>query len=398
MGQPFIKRLLLIGLLVVGVFTFGKRQLVVEKYVENRPKIGITFDGPPKVLEMLKTDLQVVDHFNYTINMPGQVPYRFDFKYSRDNDGKYLLQVTYLNNNQIEEIRKYKTGDRSYYPFLVHKAVYDINKYFNLPDVSFLKRKVLYSIVTAPRRASIYIADYSLTFRRRIISGGLNTFPKWANDEQTQFFFTKMDFLPTLYKYDITNGHKVKIVTSQGMLVASDRRGSKLLLTMAPKGAPDIYLYDMETGKLQRVTTNSASDVSGHFWGENKIAFVSDRYGVPLVFSKDLVTGQTRRVLYWGKNQVGVDTYKGYLVISSRESSRAYGKNSFNLFLVNQQDYGLERLTTHGQNSSPNFSVDGSSIMFIKRSGLGSQIGIIRLQEKKVFYYPLSKRLQSFDW
>jgi TolB protein len=376
----------------------GDTQLVVEKYVENRPNIGVTFDGPPAVLQVLKTDLQVVDHFNYTINMPGQVPYRFDFKFFKNGDGKWELDVTYLINNQVDQIRKYKTNDKSYYPFLVHQAVYDINDYFHLPKVGFLIRKVLYSVNTAPLQADIYLADYSLTFRKRIITGGLNIFPKWANDEQTQFFFTKMDYLPTLYKYDLTTGERTKILTSQGMLVASDRRGDQLLLTMAPHGAPDIYLYNMKTGRLKRITTSSASDVSGHFWGKDRIAFVSDRYGSPLVFSKNLKTGVVKRVLYWGNNQVGLDTYKDYMVISSRESNNAYGPNTFNLFLVNLNNYGLERLTTSGQNGYPNFSVDGSSIMFIKRIGLNSQIGIIRLQERKVFYYPLAHRLQSFDW
>jgi TolB protein len=371
----------------------GKDTLVVEKYVTNRPKIGITFDGPKKVLDMLKVDLKVLDHFNYTINMPGAVPYRFDFTYS----GK-VLKVTYIRNNHIEKTMVYRSNDPSYFPFLVHKAVYDINNYFYLPKADFLIRKVLYSVVKAPLQADIYLADYSLTYRKRIISGGLNIFPKWADDQQREFFFTKMDYLPTLYKYNIETGMRQKIITSQGMLVASDRKGSQVLLTMAPNGSPDIYLYDMATRRLKRLTTSSASDVSGRFWGNGKIAFVSDRYGPPLVFEKNLKTGAVRRVFYHGKNQVGVDTYKNYIVVSSRETNNAFGGNTFNLFLMEINSPNVVRLTTKGQNGYPNFSVDGNSIMFIKRVGYGSKIGIIRLREGKVFYYPLARKLQSFDW
>ena len=103
-------------------------------------------------------------------------------------------------------------------------------------------------------------------------------------------------------------------------------------------------------------------------------------------------------MLYHGKNQVGVDAYKDYLVISTRETNNAFSKNTFNLFLMNKNDDSLKRLTFTGQNSYPNFSVDGNSIMFIKRENFYSKIGIIRLDENKVFYYPLPKILQSFDW
>jgi len=86
------------------------------------------------------------------------------------------------------------------------------------------------------------------------------------------------------------------------------------------------------------------------------------------------------------------------MVISSRESDNAFSKNTFNLFLVNLNDDSLKRLTFRGQNMFPNFSVDGNSIMFIKRENFSNKIGIIRLNENKIFYYRLPKILQSFDW
>lgn len=86
------------------------------------------------------------------------------------------------------------------------------------------------------------------------------------------------------------------------------------------------------------------------------------------------------------------------MVVSVRESANAFSDNTFNLFLLNKNDDSLKRLTFGGQNMYPNFSVDGNSIMFIKRENFFSKIGIIRLKENKVFYYKLPKILQSFDW
>jgi TolB protein len=281
---------------------------------------------------------------------------------------------------------------------MVEVAVYDINEYFSLPQAKFLIRKVIYSMLTAPKQASIYISDYTLSYKKRIISGGLNIFPKWADEKQNIIYFTKLKRLPTLYRLNLKTGKMEKILTSQGLLIVSDVKKDKLLLTLAPNGQPDVYEYDLNNKKLTKLTKYKGIDVNGKFWGDDKVVFVSDRYGIPMVFSKNLKNGRIQRVLYHGKNQVGVDAYKNYLVVSTRETNNAFSKNTFNLFLVNKDDDSLKRLTFKGQNSYPNFSVDGNSIMFIKRENFYSKIGIIRLNENKVFYYPLPKILQSFDW
>ncbi|WP_456480625.1 Tol-Pal system protein TolB [Nautilia sp.] len=384
-----IKKLILI---VFSVLLFGK-ELVITKYFNEKPKIDIMYEGKKDVLKILKMDLTVLDHFNYSINKDTNATYRFEFSYCDKT-----LSVRYFKNNILQVEKIYKSNSYAYFPFLVHKAVYDINEYFQLPKAAFLIRKVVYSMLTAPKQANIYISDYTLSYRKRIISGGLNIFPKWADKNQNVIYYTKLGRLPTLYRLNLRTGKREKILTSQGLLIVSDVRGDKILLTLAPEGQPDVYEYDLKENKLKRITRYQGIDVNGKFWGVNSIVFVSDRYGMPMVFSKDMDNGTIQRVLYHGKNQVGVDTYKNYLVVSTRETNNAFSKNTFNLFLVNKYDDSLKRLTFKGQNSFPNFSVDGNSIMFIKRENFYSKIGIIRLNENKVFYYPLPKILQSFDW
>ena len=375
--------------LIIGVFLFAN-ELVIIKYFNVKPKIAINFSGDKNVLKILKMDLTVLDHFNFTINKENNATYRFDFSYNNNT-----LKVKYFVNNKMNVEKIYRSNNYAYFPFLVHKAVYDINEFFKMPKAKFLIRKVVYSLLVAPKEANIYIADYTLSYKKLIISGGLNVFPKWADESQNTIYYTKYERLPTLYRFNLRTGKREKILTSQGILIVSDVKKDKLLLTLALNGASDVYEYNLKNKRLIRITKYSGIDVNGKFWGE-KIAFVSDRYGIPFVFSKSKLG--TERVLYHGKNQVGLDAYKNYLVISSRETDNAFSSNTFNLFLVNKEDDSLKRLTFKGQNSYPNFSVDGNSIMFIKIENFYSKIGIIRLRENKIFYYPLNKRLQSFDW
>jgi TolB protein len=386
-----IKKIILILICSVSVFA---NELVITKYFDNKPKIEVDFKGNPQVLKILKMDLTVLDHFNFQINKDINATYKFDFSYKNKT-----LKVKYYEKNVLKLEKIYKSNSFAYFPFLVHKAVYDINDYFGLPQAKFLIRKVIYSMLVAPKQANIYLSDYTLSYRKLIISGGLNIFPKWADEKQNVIYYTKLGRLPTLYRFNLRTGKREKILTSQGLLIVSDVKGNKLLLTLAPEGQPDVYEYNINTKNLKKITDYNGIDVNGKFWGGDKVVFVSDRYGIPMVFSKNLDGwGGVSRVLYHGKNQVGVDAYKNYLVISTRETSNAFSSNTFNLFLVNKNDDSLKRLTFKGQNSYPNFSVDGNSIMFIKREDFYSKIGIIRLNENKVFYYPLPKILQSFDW
>ena len=381
-----------ITIFIITTLFLMANELVITKYFNEKPKIDITYKGDKNVLKILKMDLTVLDHFKYTINQDSNATYKFDFTYTNKT-----LRVKYFEKNIFKAEKIYKSNTYAYFPFLVHKAVYDINEYFGLPQAKFLIRKVIFSMLTAPKQANIYLSDYTLSYRRRIISGGLNIFPKWADEKQNVIYYTKLGRLPTLYKLNLRTGKKVKMLTSQGLLIVSDVKKDKLLLTLAPTGEPDVYEYNLKNKKLTKITKYKGIDVNGKFWGEN-IVFVSDRYGMPMVFSKNIQNNTIQRVLYHGKNQVGVDAYKNYLVISTRETDNAFSKNTFNLFLVNKNDDSLKRLTFKGQNSYPNFSVDGNSIMFIKRENFYSKIGIIRLNENKVFYYPLPKILQSFDW
>ncbi len=387
-----MRKILILITFILGLYA---KELVITKYLENKPNININFQGPNQIKKILKMDFTVLEHFNvrYDSNETNNTAMVFNIKYDKSQK---LLDVKYLQNDNLILEKRYKSTTYAYFPFLVHRAVYDINEYFNMLSAKFLIRKVVYSLLTAPKEASIYLSDYTLSYKKLLITGGLNIFPKWADENQTSFYFTKYQRLPTLYKFNIYTGKLQKILSSQGLLIVSDINSKKgILLTLAPKGMPDVYLY--KNNKLMQITKYPGIDVNGKFW-DDKIVFVSNRYGLPFVFQKDMKTGNISRVLYHGKNQVGVDTYKNLMVISTRETNKAFGDNTFNLFLVNQNDDSLKRLTFGGQNMFPNFSVDGNSIMFIKRENFYSKIGIIRLNENKIFYYRLPKILQSFDW
>jgi len=235
-----------------------------------------------------------------------------------------------------------------------------------------------------------------------MIQGGFNVFPKWANKSQNAFYYTALDAnKPTLRYVNIITGESKAIISSDGMMICSDVRddSKKLLLTMAPNGQPDIYLYDVDSSKTQKITHYTGIDVSGQFANNNKIIFISSRLGYPNVFSKEIGSKSVEQVVYYGKSNAACSANNEYIVYKARESSNAFSTNTFNLHLISVKTDFIRRLTATGVNEFPRFSKDGDAILFIKNYKAQSSIGIIRLNHNKNYLFPLKYgKLQAMDW
>jgi TolB protein len=261
---------------------------------------------------------------------------------------------------------------------------------------------IIFSRYLDSKTSEIVVSDYTLTYQKIVVKGGLNIFPKWATSKQENFYYTSYNhFKPSVMRQNLYTSKREKILSSDGMIVCSDVSddGKKLVLTMAPYGQPDIYVYDIDTKIKTRITKYNGIDVGGSFVENNsKIVFVSDRLKYPNIFSKKLGEKGIERLIYHGKNNSQCTTYKDYIVYSSRETDNEFGRNIFNLYLISTYSDYVRRLTTNGRNQFPKFSSDGESILFIKNDDR-SYLGIIRINYNKSFLFPLkSGKLQSIDW
>ena len=325
------------------------------------------------------------------------------FRYALEGSmGSHLtLRVKLINaktaTTRYEKV--YTMPDGAKYPFLAHKSIVDLTNELNLPPVGWMEKFIILSKYTSARQSSIIVADYTLTYQKTIVSGGLNIFPKWAGADQSKFYYTSyVNNKPTLFRYDLNSGTKTKIIDSIGMLIASDvsKDGSKILLTMAPKDQPDIFIYNTNSKNLTQITNYPGIDVNGNFVdNDSKIVFVSDRLGYPNVFATPAISGgSVEQMVFHGKNNNSVSTFENYVVYSSREAS-----GSFNIYLISTQTDFIRQLTANGKNNYPRFSSDGQSVVFIKELGGQSSLGVVRLNENRSFQFPLKVgKIQSIDW
>lgn len=410
--------LLLASLFATNIFAVDAT-LKIEKDVEQRLRVALV-DGSSvpnkKVFDILVSDLKISGHFlpdttqhqgDYASNfiVPTLKGQEYVIKYMLDQSQGTKFSVRLLKASDGRQIfqKSYGIPDSAKMPFLIHKAVNDINDILKYPSISWINRYVVYAVYTGPGRSEIRLADYTFNYKKTIIRGGLNLFPKWADAAQRSLYYTSYQgTLPTLYRLNIYDGSKTAIATSEGMLVCSDvsQDGSKLLLTMAPEGHADIFEFDLATKAKKRVTRFKGIDVSGRYVDdESRIVFISNRLGYANVFKKSINSAATSQVVYHGRNNNACDAHGDKIVYSSRESNNAFGANTFNLYLTSSGGTDTRPITTTGTNQFPRFSADGSVILFLKQSGHRSSIGYINLTSYQSLLFPFQDRkVQSIDW
>ncbi len=402
----------------------GDATIDVVKAAKHLPTISVE-DGSinftkyisKKFHKILTSDLHVLSQFDvknhYSKNdfpadnvnrMNEKVKYVVRYRLRQNNDGLMLCDFKLIDTDKESSIleKSYRITKQDLYVFLAHEIAADINDFFKLPPVNWIRKRVIFARYISPRNSEIVISDYSLNYQKVIIRKGLNIFPKWADEKQLSFYYTLVGERPTLYRYNIVTGEHTRVTTSEGMLVCSDvsKDYKQLLLTMAPDGQPDVYLYDVKSEDTERITHYKGIDVGGQFLDDGKrIAFVSERLGHPNIFAQTIGEKGVEQLVYYGKNNNSCSTFRNYVVYTSRETNNAFTQNAFNLHLISTQTEYVRHLTATGVNQFPKFSSDGGAIIFIKHFKRQSALGIIRLKENKSFLFPLKVgKIQSLDW
>lgn len=421
------KILLFTVLIISSVFAQVDANLEIVKKANSLPKILVSvasdskeFETLNKIRNSLINDLNVTGHFELA-SATSQTSYEetpdilglsnqginlyLNISAQKELSGSYTLMTKLydINARSLVLEKNYTTSQEERYVFLAHKAAISINSHFKAPSIDWMDKFVVFSVYKDSGKSDIMIADYSLTYKKTVVTGGLNIFPKWSHKDQKTIYYTSYNYdKPTLIKLNIYTREKEIIMQSDGMIACSDVNadGSKLLITASPNDQPDIYLYETKTKKKTQVTKFSGIDVGAQFIEDDtRIVFVSDRLGNPNIFAKSIHSTAVERLVYHSNNNSSATAHKNNIIYSSKDSNNELGEKSFNLYLISTKTDNLTRLTSSGINQFPKFSNDGQTLLFIKSFSGISSVGIIRLDYNKSFLFPSNAgRIQSIDW
>lgn len=421
------KYIFFIAFFITSSFAQIDANLEIVKKANTLPKIliSIATDSSEiatlnKIKNSLAKDLEISGHFEL-IKEDSSITYDqipdilalsnkgvdlyLNISAKKDNSGKYTLFTKLFDINSQAMIleKSFTTLKENRFPFLAHRSAISVNDYFKAPSIAWMDKFVVLSVYKGSGKADIVIGDYTLKFKKTIISGGLNIFPKWANKNQRSIYYTSYNYKnPTLVKVNIYTRQKEIIMQSEGMIAASDVNsdGSKVLITASPNSQPDIYLYNTLSKSKTKVTSYSGIDVGGQFIdNDSRMVFVSDRLGYPNIFAKSFNSRGVEKLVYHSRNNSSATSFNDNIVYVSKDNDNELSTRAFNLYLMSTKSDDLKRLTASGINQFPKFSPDGESLLYIKSYKGHSSIGIIRLNFNKSYLFELrGGKIQSIDW
>ena len=157
--------------------------------------------------------------------------------------------------------------------------------------------------------------------------------------------------------------------------------GESIALTISKQGNKDIYLYDFQSKKLERLTKNISIETEASFSPDgNKIAFTSNRTGQVQVYIKDLKSGKISRATFEGR-------YNAKPVFSPDGKDLALihrvGKD-YRLALLDIASRDLTVMTQNKSDESPYFSPNGGMIIYSTNRDNKGILSIISLHNNQV--------------
>ena len=169
--------------------------------------------------------------------------------------------------------------------------------------------------------------------------------------------------------------------------------GRYLAVVLSREGNPELYIQEVSSGKLQRLTRTRSANEASPTWSPDgsKLAYVSDRSGNPQVYILDIKRGSSERISRIGSENVAPDWGpNGWLVYSSRQGGR------YRVVIVDPQAPHTARTLPLDQADyeDPSWAPDGRHIIASRTIAYRSAIYLLDTQEDP----PIALLAGKGDW
>lgn len=223
------------------------------------------------------------------------------------------------------------------------------------------------------RKSEVFSADFDgMNIRQETWQKSIVMSPRYSPDGRFITFTSFRSGRPCLYLKNLQTGKIVRLTSYKGlnMSPAWAPSGQRLAVTLSKAGSPDIYIIGLNGRVLKRLTWGPGINCSPSFSPDGKrLVFVSDRSGSPQLFIMDLGSGKTRRLTFSGS----YNTDPQWSPAGDRITyvSRLGGR--FQVFTISPDSGNPAQLTFEANNENPSWSPDGRQILFSSTRNKGKK-------------------------